>query len=78
VNLQLFVNHGLNFLHRLKYEEPRLDIEYMTETMCNIEECLADEHVALCYCHLVFSLGRRRLDINGRKRPPASLLLTMG
>ena len=45
MHLKFFVDHILYFLHRLQDEEPRFDVKYVTQTMCDIEECLADGYV---------------------------------
>ena len=47
MDLKLLVNDSLNLLHRLEDQEPRLYVEDMAQTVGNIEESLADEHIPL-------------------------------
>lgn len=77
VHLELLVDHCLNLLHGLQDQEPRLDIEHMTEAVRDVEESLADEYVALSDRHLVFP-GSRGLEIDGCKRPSTRLLFSLG
>ena len=58
------MDDGFDFLHGLEDQEPRLDIEHVTQAMRYVKERLADEDIALGDLHLVLS-GCGWLDING-------------
>ena len=45
MHLKFFVDHVFYLLHRLQDEEPRFDVKYVTQTMGDIEERLADGYV---------------------------------
>ena len=71
MNLQLLIDNNLNLLHRLKDQEPRLDIQHMTQTMCYVEECLTNDHISLIdisHSFTWFCIGRGYRGLSTRYR----------
>ena len=56
VDLEFLIDHGFYLLHGLQDEEPGLYVKYVAQAVCDVEKCLADQYIALCDLHLIFSI----------------------